>query len=51
MKDYTIQNKKAWEYSAYDFWVKQNGTPQELASKMREESNSFGTAGSRSIGI
>ena len=36
MKDYSIQNKKAWEYSAYDFWVKQNGTPQELAEKILE---------------
>ena len=34
MKPYSIQNKKAWEYSAYDFWVKQNGTPQELAEKI-----------------
>jgi len=36
MKDYSIQNKKAWEYSAYDFWVKQNGSPQELAEKIQE---------------
>lgn len=36
MKDYSIQNKKAWEYSAYDFWVKQNGRPQELAKKIQE---------------
>lgn len=36
MKDYSIQNKKAWEYSAYDFWISQNGTPQELAEKMLE---------------
>ena len=36
MKPYTIQNKKAWEYSAYNFWVKQNGTPQELAEKIME---------------
>ena len=36
MKDYSIQNKKAWEYNAYDFWVKQNGSPQELAKKMQE---------------
>ena len=21
MIDYSIQNKKAWEYNAYDFWV------------------------------
>jgi len=36
MKPYAIQNKKAWEYSAYDFWTKQNGTPQKLAEKILE---------------
>jgi len=36
MKDYSMQNKKAWEYSAYEFWVSQNGTPQELAEKILE---------------
>ena len=36
MKPYTIQNKKVWEYNAYYFWVKQNGTPQELAEKILE---------------
>ncbi len=41
MKPYTIQNKKAWEYSAYDFWVKQNGTPQELAEKMLENPRAY----------
>lgn len=34
MRDYSIQNKTAWEYSAYDFWVKQNGTPAKLAQRM-----------------
>ncbi len=33
MRDYSIQNKKAWEYSAYEFWLKYNGTPAELAEK------------------
>lgn len=33
MKDYTIQNKKAWEYSAYDFWMKTDGSPAERAQK------------------
>lgn len=28
-----MQNKKAWEYSAYDFWVKNSGTPVERAKK------------------
>lgn len=33
MEDYSIQNKKAWEYNAYEFWVKQSGTPAERAKK------------------
>ena len=33
MKDYSKQNKKAWEYSAYEFWVKTCGTPTERAKK------------------
>lgn len=33
MVDYSVQNKKAWEYNAYDFWVKQSGTPAERAKK------------------
>ena len=33
MEDYSIQNKKAWEYNAYDFWVNQSGTPSERAKK------------------
>ncbi len=33
MKDYSIQNKKAWECNAYEFWVKQCGTPSERAKK------------------
>lgn len=31
MVDYSIQNKKAWECSVYDFWVKHAGTPAERA--------------------
>ena len=31
MTDYSVQNKKAWEYNAYEFWVKQSGTPVEMA--------------------
>lgn len=26
MVDYSIQNKRVWEYNAYEFWVKQSGT-------------------------
>lgn len=33
MKDYSVQNKKAWEYSAYEFWVRTLGTPAERAKK------------------
>ena len=31
MRDYSIQNKKAWEFNAYDFWVKTAGMPEEMA--------------------
>ncbi|HEX2947895.1 MAG TPA: class I SAM-dependent methyltransferase [Clostridia bacterium] len=31
MDKYTEQNKSAWEYNAYDFWVSQSGTPSERA--------------------
>ena len=30
------QNKKAWEYNAYEFWVTHNGTPAESAAKALE---------------
>ncbi len=36
MKDYSYQNKKAWEYSAYDFWMKEAGSPVERAQKIME---------------
>ena len=34
MIDYSIQNKKAWEYNAYDFWVKEAGMPANRAKKI-----------------
>ena len=34
MIDYSIQNKKAWEWCAYDFWVKEAGIPVERAQKI-----------------
>ena len=37
MTDYSIQNKKAWEYNAYEFWVKQAGLPSERAQKDKED--------------
>ena len=36
MKESSAQNKKAWEYNAYDFWVRTAGTPRERARKDRE---------------
>ena len=33
MNDFSAQNKRAWEYNAYDFWVKQSGPPAERAQK------------------
>lgn len=31
MEEYSKQHKKAWEFDAYDFWVKHAGTPAERA--------------------
>ena len=36
MIDYSAQNKKAWEYNTYEFWVSQDGTPCERAKKDKE---------------
>ena len=33
MTEYSRQNKKAWEYNAYEFWLKQSGPPAERAKK------------------
>ncbi len=33
MEDYSVQHKKAWEFDAYNFWVKTSGTPAERAEK------------------
>ena len=33
MRDYSMQHKKAWEYNAYEFWVKNAGTPAERAKQ------------------
>ena len=33
MEEYSAQNKKAWEYNAYDFWVRHSGTPEERAAQ------------------
>lgn len=34
MVDYSAQNKKAWEYDAYNFWLKQVGSPADLAKRI-----------------
>ena len=36
LEDYSKQHKKAWEFDAYDFWVRTAGTPEERASKDKE---------------
>ena len=36
MRDCSKQNKKAWEYNAYDFWVRNSGAPEERAKQDRE---------------
>ena len=33
MKDYSKQNKQAWEYNAYEFWTRTAGTPAERAKQ------------------
>ena len=33
MEDYSLQHKKAWEFDAYNFWVKTVETPAERAVK------------------
>lgn len=35
MQDYSEQNKKAWEYDAYNFWVREVGTPKYRAEKIK----------------
>lgn len=34
MNDQSITNKEAWEYRAYEFWNKRDGTPMEAAKKI-----------------
>jgi len=33
MEDYCQQNKRAWEYNAYDFWINNSGEPKDRAKK------------------
>lgn len=34
--DYIDVNRKAWTHDAYNFWISQNGTPDEAAKKMMD---------------
>lgn len=36
MNERTAQNKRAWEFNAYAFWVSQSGTPEVRAERDRE---------------
>ena len=33
MEEYSKKHKEAWEFNAYNFWVKTSGTPEERAKK------------------
>ena len=33
MEEYSKQHKKAWEFDAYNFWVRTSGTPEERAAE------------------
>ena len=33
MRDYSVKNKEAWEFDAYEFWKRMNGTPEERAKR------------------
>lgn len=35
-ENYCVQNKNAWEYSAYEFWLQNSGNPSERAKKSLE---------------
>ena len=37
MVDYIAQNKRAWEYNAYDFWCTHNGAPADLAETLKAD--------------
>ena len=41
LERYVAQNKLAWEYNAYDFWVAHQGTPVELAKANLENPRSM----------
>ena len=41
IEDYSVQHKKAWEFDAYDFWVRTAGTPEERAAQDKENPKKF----------
>lgn len=36
MNEQSAQNKKAWEHRAYEFWMKQHGSPEQKAAEIVE---------------
>ncbi|RIW34654.1 methyltransferase domain-containing protein [Bacillus salacetis] len=41
MTKQSIQNKKAWEHNAYDFWVKKYGEPSKLAEAISKNPSAY----------
>lgn len=37
MNEYARQNQKAWEYNAYEFWLKREGAPLKLAERIKAD--------------
>lgn len=37
MEDHSSQHKKAWEFDAYNFWVRTSGTPAQRAEKTKAD--------------
>lgn len=37
MKESSRQNKQAWEFNAYDFWVREAGRPEERAKQIQAD--------------
>lgn len=37
MTDYIAQNKKVWEYNAYDFWCSHNVSPADMAETLKAD--------------
>ena len=37
MNEQSATNKAAWEYRAYEFWIKRDGHPKEKAKEIRKD--------------